>query len=64
MIQSIGWHTSHWKDIEAITVSARDRGLKFGDGIFETILIRRREPILLEDHITRLSSSANILDIK
>ena len=64
MIQSIGWHNNHWTNIEGITVSAMDRGLKFGDGIFETILIRKRKPILLEDHINRLNSSAKILDIK
>ena len=36
---SIGWHKDKWVDIENIFISANDRGLKFGDGIFETVLI-------------------------
>ncbi|MDR2212478.1 MAG: aminodeoxychorismate lyase [Pseudomonadales bacterium] len=31
-----------------------DRGLAFGDGLFETILVRGGRPILLQDHLARL----------
>ena len=41
MKQSIGWHKDKWLDIENIYISANDRGLKFGDGIFETVLIKK-----------------------
>ena len=63
MTLSIGWHKNKWLNIENIYISANDRGLKFGDGIFETILIRNNNAILLEEHIKRLENSSKILEI-
>ena len=40
-----------------------DRGLAFGDGIFETVLIRHGRPILLERHLARLNRGLNTLSI-
>ena len=45
MKQSIGWHKDKWLDIENIYISANDRGLKFGDGIFETVLIKKNNAV-------------------
>ena len=36
MKTALGWYKNEWLDIEKIFISANDRGLKFGDGIFET----------------------------
>ena len=36
------------------SVPAHDRGFNYGDGIFETILIKDNEALYLKDHITRL----------
>ena len=63
MTLSIGWHKNKWLNIENIYISANDRGLKFGDGIFETILIKNNNAILLEEHIKRLENSSKILEI-
>ena len=63
MIQSIGWHKDKWLNIEDIYISANDRGLKFGDGIFETILIKNNNAILIDEHIQRLENSSRILNI-
>ncbi len=63
MTQSIGWHKDKWLDIENIYISANDRGLKFGDGIFETILIKNNNPILIDEHIQRLENSSRVLNI-
>ncbi|RRJ84706.1 aminodeoxychorismate lyase [Aestuariirhabdus litorea] len=41
-----------------------DRGLAYGDGLFETIRVEAGEPRLLELHIQRLSSDARRLGIK
>ena len=60
---SIGWHKNKWLDIENIYISANDRGLKFGDGIFETILIKNNNPILIDEHIQRLENSSRVLNI-
>ena len=63
MKTSIGWHKNKWINIEDIYISANDRGLKFGDGIFETILIKNNHAILLDEHIQRLENSCKILNI-
>ena len=63
MTLSIGWHKDKWLDIEKINISANDRGLKFGDGIFETILIKNNNAILIDEHIQRLEKSSKVLRI-
>jgi 4-amino-4-deoxychorismate lyase len=40
---------------EADSISLQDRGLQYGDGLFETIAIRRGRPRLLDLHLARLS---------
>ena len=63
MTLSIGWHKDKWVDIDNIQISAQDRGLKFGDGIFETILIKNNRAILIDEHIQRLENSSKVLSI-
>ena len=63
MTLSIGWHKDKWLDIDNIQISANDRGLKFGDGIFETVLIKNNNAILIDEHIQRLENSSKILNI-
>ena len=63
MTRSIGWHKNKWLDIENIKISANDRGLKFGDGIFETILIKNNNAILIDEHIQRLENSGRVLNM-
>lgn len=40
-----------------------DRGLAYGDGLFETLLVVARRPVLLEAHLDRLRESAGVLGI-
>ena len=40
MIETLGWYKYQWLDIDRIFIAANNRGLKFADGIFETILIK------------------------
>ena len=63
MKQSIGWHKDKWLDIENIYISANDRGLKFGDGIFETVLIKKNNAVLIDEHIQRLENSNRVLNM-
>ena len=60
---SIGWHKDKWLDIEDIYISANDRGLKFGDGIFETVLIKNNNAVLIDEHIQRLENSNRVLNM-
>jgi 4-amino-4-deoxychorismate lyase len=43
------------------TIDALDRGLQYGDGLFETIRIRRGRPRLLTLHLERLAEGCNRL---
>ena len=63
MTVNIGWYKNQWLDINNIFISATDRGLKFGDGIFETILVKHNKPILFDEHIKRLEKTSKILNI-
>ncbi len=45
-------------------VSALDRGLQYGDGVFETMRVRRRHIRLLEFHLDRLFRGLKTLKIK
>jgi len=63
MRETIGWYKDQWLDIDKILISANNRGLKFGDGIFETILIKKNKPILFDEHLKRLEKSSKLLDI-
>ncbi|GAB3387633.1 aminodeoxychorismate lyase [Azotobacter armeniacus] len=40
-----------------------DRGLAYGDGLFETIAVRRGQPLLLERHLARLAEGCTRLAI-
>lgn len=42
----------------ADTVSVRDRGFQYGDGLFETIAVSRGTPLLWERHMLRLAAGA------
>ena len=63
MRASLGWYKDQWLDIDRILISAKNRGLKFADGIFETILIKKNKPILFNEHLKRLEKSSKILNI-
>ncbi len=45
------------------TIAINDRGLAYGDGVFETILIHAHKAVLLKAHLHRLESGAGRLKI-
>ncbi len=53
-----------WVDgAAALTVPADDRGLQYGDGLSETILMRRATPRFFEAHLARLARGCSRLGI-
>jgi 4-amino-4-deoxychorismate lyase len=48
---------------KSMSVDARDRGLQYGDGVFETMRVRRGRIRLLEYHLERLAAGCSRLDI-
>ena len=62
MNKSIGWKDHKWEEINNINISIKDRGLKFGDGLFETILIRNKKAILIKEHLQRFEKNLHLLN--
>ena len=61
MNRNIGWKDNKWEEINKINISIIDRGLKFGDGLFETILIRNKKAILMKEHLQRFEKNLHLL---
>ena len=49
--------------VKSDTVSVLDRGLAFGDGVFETILLRKGHMQLVQKHLGRLTNGCERLNI-
>ena len=47
----------------ADTLSVKDRGLAYGDGVFETVAVKGGQPLLLERHLQRLENGCQRLAI-
>jgi 4-amino-4-deoxychorismate lyase len=45
------------------SVSIKDRGFNYGDGLFETILVKNNKCLYLSDHIKRLVRGCKVLKI-
>lgn len=58
---AVVYRNGRWLPAREATVSALDRGLLYGDGLFETILVRRGKPVALAGHLERLRRSARVL---
>lgn len=50
--------------LEEAKISILDRGLLYGDGVFESLRTYNRHPFLLEEHLKRLLAGAKQLKIK
>lgn len=48
----------------ATAISLQDRGLAYGDGLFETILVRNGIPLLLDQHLIRLQRGCSVLGLE
>jgi aminodeoxychorismate lyase len=44
----------HWQAVAAPAIRADDRGLAYGDGLFETVRVREGAPLFLSRHLRRL----------
>ena len=58
MKNRLGWIEGNWGLLEELHLPINDRGLNFGDGIFETILIFNGKPQFFAQHLNRWKNSA------
>jgi branched-chain amino acid aminotransferase len=52
----------HWHSADAPLISVNDRGLAYGDGLFETIRILHSTPLFLARHLQRLLTGLHQLN--
>ena len=57
------WFNGNIIEADAAAVPLTDRGLTLGDGLFETIKVRDGVPLRLDQHLARLTVSAQVLAI-
>lgn len=63
MIRRAWVNGTTFEDGNAASVAVTDRGLAYGDGLFETVRIAGNRPVLFEAHLARLTASATALGI-
>lgn len=51
-------------DEDKATISIKDRGLRFGDGVFETMRVQNGRIYAIADHMARLTSGLTAIKIK
>ena len=61
--EKLGWINGNWGIFKDLKLPISDRGLNFADGIFETILILKGSPQLLNEHLDRWERSAKLLNM-
>jgi branched-subunit amino acid aminotransferase/4-amino-4-deoxychorismate lyase len=47
----------------AVTLSPRDRGLRYGDGLYETLRVHRGSIVRLAEHLARMAQGLALLDL-
>ncbi len=63
MPQPIAYLNGQFLPIEEARVPVEDRGFQFADGVYEVILVQRKKPFRLHDHLKRLQRSAEEVKI-
>ena len=62
-MKNIGYYNGEYGLIEEVKIPMLDRGIYFGDGIYEATFSIGNKIFALDDHLDRLYSSASLLDI-
>lgn len=50
--------------LRAASIPVTDRGLLYGDGVFETIRLQQQTPLLLDEHLDRLTRGCKVLGLE
>ena len=61
MTSAIAWIGGQWGTAANLNLPLDDRALLLADGLFETVLIRKGQPQLLQEHLLRWSDGAALL---
>lgn len=62
-MESIGYYNGTFAPMEQLMIPALDRGLYFGDGVYEALRVERHRFFALQEHLARLRESLALLRI-
>ncbi|MGE4580869.1 MAG: aminotransferase class IV [Synechococcus sp.] len=63
MTTTIAWIDGRWGTPASLVLPLDDRGLLLADGLFETVLVRDSQPMLLDAHLQRWQAGADLLGL-
>ena len=62
-MENIGYYNGVFQPIEQLMIPACDRGVYFGDGVYEALRVERHRFFALREHLARFRASLNFLQI-
>ena len=62
-LENIGYYNGVFTPIEELKIPACDRGVYFGDGVYEALRVERHRFFALKEHLTRFRASLDFLRI-
>ena len=62
-MENIGYYNGVFQPIEKLMIPACDRGVYFGDGVYEALRVERHRFFALREHLARFRASLNFLQI-
>ncbi|MDR2758556.1 MAG: aminotransferase class IV [Spirochaetaceae bacterium] len=63
-MDALGYYNGKWGLLDDMTVPMNDRGLYFGDGVYDAAVCVNRIIFTLDEHIDRFFTSAGLLEIE
>jgi D-alanine transaminase len=63
-MDAIGYYNGAWGPLDDMTVPMNDRGVYFGDGVYDAAVCANRVIFTADEHIDRFFASAELLKIK
>ena len=63
-MKKVGYYNGEIAPLEELKVSALDRAVYFGDGVYDVAFIHNRKPVDLDDHLDRFYNSCKLLKIE
>jgi len=62
-MENIGYYNGTFAPIEQLKIPALDRGVYFGDGVYEALRVERHRFFALKEHLTRFRDSLTFMHI-
>ena len=63
-MKQVGYYNGEYAELSELKVSALDRAVYFGDGVYDVAFIHNRKPVDLDDHLDRFYNSCKLLKIE